>query len=164
MNVLTAINSRLSRWAMYIACLCLAGLLVVVVYGVVLRYAFNRPPPFVEQVALLLVISVAMFGASAVVRDAGHIGMDSLVGLLPKKVQFWCAAAVGVLTMVFASILFVGSVEMAESTRNSTIPILGISEAARYVQPIIAGILILLFSIEHLMALFTGRKVLASWH
>ncbi len=164
MNVLTAINSRLSRWAMYIACVCLAGLLVVVVYGVVLRYAFNRPPPFVEQLALLLVISVAMFGASAVVRDAGHIGMDSLVGLLPKKVQFWCAALVGCFSMVFALFLFFASIEMAESTRNSTIPILGISEAARYLPSLVAGILILLFSIEHLIALFAGKKVLASWH
>jgi len=37
MSWLTAVNSRLSRWAMYIACACLAGLLSVVVYGVVLR-------------------------------------------------------------------------------------------------------------------------------
>src|SRR5207249_8331756 len=76
---LTALNSVLSRWAMYLACLCLTGLLAVVVYGVVLRYVFNNAPPYVEQVALLLVICVAMFGASAGVRDAGHIGMDSLV-------------------------------------------------------------------------------------
>ena len=49
------------------------------IYGVVLRYVFNDAPPYVEQVALLLVISVAMFGAAAGVRDAGHIGLDSLV-------------------------------------------------------------------------------------
>ena len=65
MNWLTSLNARLSRWALYVACLCLAALLVVVVYGVVMRYAFNDAPPYVEQVALLLVISVAMFGASA---------------------------------------------------------------------------------------------------
>ena len=76
---LTALNSVLSRWTMYLACLCLAGLLIVVVYGVVLRYVFNAAPPYVEQVALLLIIAVAMFGASAGVRDAGHIGLDSLV-------------------------------------------------------------------------------------
>src|SRR5881409_1633622 len=87
MRLLTALNARLSRWAMYVACLCLAGLLSVVVYGVVLRYVFNDAPAYVEQVALLLVICVAMFGASAGVRDAGHIGMDSLVMVLPEKAQ-----------------------------------------------------------------------------
>src|SRR4051812_33434755 len=97
MELLSAVNARLSRWTMYLACICLVGLLSVVIYGVVLRYGFNNAPPYVEQVALLLVISVAMFGASAGVRDAGHIGLDSLVSILPKKVQFWCSAIVYVL-------------------------------------------------------------------
>ena len=48
---LTALNSVLSRLAMWFACLCLAGLLSVVVYGVILRYIFNNAPPYVEQVA-----------------------------------------------------------------------------------------------------------------
>lgn len=86
--MLKTLNGALSRLTMYIACTCLVGLLGVVIYGVVMRYVFNNAPPYVEQVALLLVISVAMFGASAGVRDAGHIGLDSLVNILPKAVQF----------------------------------------------------------------------------
>jgi TRAP-type C4-dicarboxylate transport system permease small subunit len=164
MKWLTVLNARLSRWAMYLACICLAGLLTVVVYGVVLRYVFNNAPPYVEQVALLLVISVAMFGASAGVRDAGHIGMDSLVMVLPERAQFWCEVIVFVLSMVFALTLFAGGAEMATSTRDSTIPTLGISEAIRYVPILIAGVLITLFSIEHLIALFSEKEVVPSWH
>ena len=164
MNWLTTMNARLSRWAMYIACLCLVGLLSVVVYGVVLRYVFNNAPPYVEQVALLLVVSVAMFGASAGVRDAGHIGLDSLVAALPKQAQFWCAAIVRVLSIVFAIALFAGGAEMAESTHASTIPTLGLSEAVRYIPILASGVLITLFSIEHLLAQFSGKKVAPSWH
>jgi len=164
MELLSALNARLSRWTMYLACICLLGLLAVVVYGVVLRYVFNNAPPYVEQVALLLVISVAMFGASAGVRDAGHIGLDSLVAVLPEKVQFWCKAIVYILGVVFAIALFAGGAEMAASTRDSTIPTLGLSEAVRYVPILIAGVLITLFSIERLIAQFTGKKVVPSWH
>ncbi len=59
----------------------------VVVYGVVLRYVFNDAPHRMSFLVtlLLLVISVAMFGASAGVRDAGHIGLDSLVERVPVK-------------------------------------------------------------------------------
>jgi TRAP-type C4-dicarboxylate transport system permease small subunit len=149
---------------MYLASVCLAGLLGVVIYGVVMRYAFNNAPPYVEQVALLLVISVSMFGASAGVRDAGHIGMDSLVNALPAKAQFWSGAIVLVLSIVFAIALLVGSTEMAISTHGSTIPTLGLSEAVRYVPIMIAGVLITLFSIEHLVAQFAGTKVVPSWH
>ena len=164
MKWLTLLNSVLSRWAMYLACICLVGLLSVVVYGVVLRYVFNNAPPYVEQVALLLVISVAMFGASAGVRDAGHIGLDSLVAMLPQKTQFWCEAVVYLFSVVFAIALFAGGAEMAASTRASTIPTLGLSEAVRYLPVVMAGALIALFSIEHLIAHFTNLEVVPSWH
>lgn len=164
MRWLTAVNSRLSRWAMYVACACLAGLLSVVVYGVVLRYVFNNAPPYVEQVALLLVISVAMFGAAAGVRDAGHIGLDSLVAMLSQRVQFWCSIAVHLLSIAFGLALLAGSVEMGISTHGSTIPTLGVSEAYRYLPVFTGGILIAVFSFEHLIAKFSGTKVIRSWH
>ncbi len=164
MNLLTPLNARLSRWTMYLACICLLGLLAVVVYGVVLRYVFNDAPPYVEQVALLLVISVAMFGASAGVRDAGHIGLDSVVRMLSPRGQFWCKFAVHVLSIGFAVALFAGGWEMAASTYETTIPTLGISEAFRYAPVLAAGVLITLFSLEHLMAQFSGREVVPSWH
>lgn len=164
MTWLTAINSRLSRWAMYIACACLVGLLSVVVYGVVLRYVFNDAPPYVEQVALLLVISVAMFGAAAGVRDAGHIGLDSLVAMFSARVQFWCSVVVYVLSIVFGVALLAGSTEMAISTYASTIPTLGLSEAFRYLPVLLGGILISVFSVEHLIARFARTEVVRSWH
>ena len=164
MHLLTHLNARLSRWAMYIACVCLVGLLAVVVYGVVLRYVFNDAPPYVEQVALLLVISVAMFGAAAGVRDAGHIGLDTLVAMLSVRMQFWCAVAAHVLAVMFGLALLAGSAEMALSTHGSTIPTLGLSEAWRYAPVLAGGVLIALFSVEHLIAHFKGTEVLRSWH
>ena len=164
MHFLTRLNGLLSRWTMFLACLCLAGLLSVVIYGVVLRYVFNDAPPYVEQVALLLVVSVAMFGASAGVRDAGHIGLDSLVKVLPGRVQFWCKFVVFLLVITFALALLAGGSLMAISTHASTIPTLGVSKAVRYIPVLMSGVLITLFSIEHLLALFSGAKVVPSWH
>ena len=47
MKWLTALNSRLSRWAMYIAVAGLLGIVAVVVWGVVKRYIFNDAQPYV---------------------------------------------------------------------------------------------------------------------
>jgi TRAP-type C4-dicarboxylate transport system permease small subunit len=163
-GALTSVNSLLFHVAMYLASACLAGLLIVVVYGVVMRYVFNHAPPYVEQVALLLIISVAMFGASAGVRDAGHIGLDSVVMALPERWQFWCEVTVYVFTILFGLSLLAGGVEMATSTGDNTIPTLGISEAIRYVPVVLGGILMTLFSIEHLIALFGGKEVVPSWN
>ena len=163
-GLLTALNARLSRWVLYLACLCLAALLAVVVYGVVMRYVFNDAPPYVEQTALLLVISVSMFGAAAGVRDAGHIGLDSLVRNLPAKAQFWCKVAVEILSGAFAVALVLGGAEMALSTRGATIPTLGLPESLRYAPVILSGILIAVFSVEHLIAQVKGTEVVRSWH
>jgi TRAP-type C4-dicarboxylate transport system permease small subunit len=152
-----ALNAKLSHWVLRIACLCLAGLGVVVVYGVVMRYAFNDPPPFVEQVALMLVICVAMFGAAAGVHDVGHIGLDSVVKLLPPKARLVCKALCELLVIGFALLLLTGGTEMAWSTWSNMIPTLGVSEAMRYVPPIIAGFLILLFALQHLLLLFARK-------
>jgi TRAP-type C4-dicarboxylate transport system permease small subunit len=164
LSILSAVSSRLSRWALYIASICLAALGIVVVYGVVQRYVFNHAPPSVEQVALLLVISVAMFGAAAGVHDAGHIGLDSIAKLLPLKVQRWLSIAVHLLTLVFAAMLLFGSLHMAVSTGHDTIPTLGISEASRYLPAIVAAVLILLFSTEHIVVLLTQRRPETTWH
>ena len=161
---LSALNAVLARWALYVACTCLSGLLAVVVYGVVMRYVFNNAPSFVEQAALLLVISVAMFAASAGVRDATHIGLDSLVAILPAPAALACRLLVQVLTILFALALVFGGAELAISLRGDTIPTIGISESFRYAPIVVAGILITLFSIEHVMALWTGKEVARSWH
>ncbi|MDB5846414.1 MAG: C4-dicarboxylate transporter permease [Rhodoferax sp.] len=157
MHFLNSLSARLSEWVLRLASVCLAALGIVVIYGVVMRYAFNDAPPYVEQVALLLVISVAMFGAAAGVHDVGHIGLDSAVKLLPPKGQFWCLVIVELLTIIFAAVLLWGCEHMATSTRHDTIPTLGISEAWRYVPPMIAGVLIILFSVKHMLTLFTKK-------
>jgi TRAP-type C4-dicarboxylate transport system permease small subunit len=164
MDLLTAVNSRLSRWAMYLAVAALLGIVAIVDWGVVNRYVFNDSRPYVEQVALILVITVAMFGASAGVRDEGHIGMESLVGLLPEKPRFWVGITVGLLTILFGVLLVGGCALMAVSVADNIIPTLGISESFRYAPGIIAGVLIILFSIEHLIAMARKTEVVKSWH
>ena len=151
MTWLAHLNARLSAIVLVIARLCLAGLGIVVIYGVLMRYAFNNEPPYVEQLALLLVISVSMFGAAAVAHDHGHIGLDSLVDRLPPAVRNAIARLVALSTLLFACVILYGAYEMALSTHDNTIPTLGISEAWRYLPLIIAGALIALFSIDRML-------------
>jgi len=150
-RLLQALNARLARAALALARLCLACLGIVVLYGVVRRYAFNAAPPWVEQVALLLVVSVSMFGAATVAHDAAHIGLESLVRRLPERARRACAWLVALATLAFATVLLWGSLEMAWSTHADRIPTLGISEAWRYVPAVAAAALIALFSIARLL-------------
>lgn len=162
--MLTALNSRLSRWSMYIAVACLLAIVATILNAVIMRYGFNAAPSWSEQVALLLVINVAMFGGAAAIRDEGHIGMESLVMLMPDRIQFWVGNFNGVMLILFGWCLLSGGFLMAISVYPNHIPALNISEFWRYVPVIIAGALIILFSIEHMIASVTGNKVDPSWH
>ena len=164
MDWFTNLNARLSRWALYIAVAGLLGIVAVVVGSVIWRYILNDAPAWSEQVALLLVINVAMFGAAAGVRDEGHIGMESLVGLLPKNFQFWIGNVVGLFSITFGVALVWGCSMMAHSVWSNAIPTLGISEAWRYIPCVVSGVLIIMFSVEHMIAMFSDKEVFPSWH
>lgn len=164
MNILSFVNARLSRWAMYLAVAGLLGIVGVVVCSVFWRYILNDSPTWTEQVALLLAINVAMFGGAAAVRDSGHIGLESLTGLLPQKAQFWVGTVVGIISVFFGVILCWGALKMGRAVLPNAIPTLGISEFYRYLPCVMGGALVALFSIEHLVAMFTDKEVLPSWH
>ena len=58
---------------------------------------------------------------------------------------------------VLAVAIFFGCLQMAETTMDDKIPILGLPEALRYVIPVIASACIALFSLENLLGLFAQK-------
>jgi TRAP-type transport system small permease protein len=151
-------NDFLFRVLVIVASVSLAVLSLLVIYGVVMRYVFSDAPDFVEPIALLLVIVIAMFGAALKVRESGHIGLDSLVKSLSPKGQVVAEAFQHLCLIALAVAIFFGSLQMAETTMEDRIPILGLPEALRYVIPVIASVCIALFSFEHLLALFARKN------
>src|SRR6476619_2395667 len=82
-HAFVAFNATVSRWCMYIAVAGLVGIVAVVAIQVFGRYVLNDTPTWAESMALVLVIYVTMLGAAVGVRDAGHIGLESLLVLVP---------------------------------------------------------------------------------
>ncbi|MCA8095137.1 TRAP transporter small permease [Burkholderia anthina] len=151
--LLRCVNDLLFRALAVIASLCLAALTLLVFYAVVMRYVFENAPDFVEPIALLLVIVIAMFGAAMKVRDGGHIGLDSLVRRLSAGPRMAVIAIQHLSLIAFAIAIMIGCGSMAAETMGDRIPIIGLPEGVRYLITIPAAIAIILFSLEHLLAL-----------
>jgi TRAP-type C4-dicarboxylate transport system permease small subunit len=147
-------NDFLFRLLVLVASTSLAALSLLVFYSVVMRYVFSDAPDFVEPIALLLVIVIAMFGAALKVRENGHIGLDSLVKTLPPKGRLFAQGFQHLCLIALSVGILFGCFQMAETTMEDKIPILGLPEAIRYCIPMVAGACIILFSFEHLLALF----------
>lgn len=158
MSLMKRPNDFLFRVLVILASVSLAVLSLLVIYSVVLRYVFSDAPDFVEPIALLLVIVIAMFGAALKVREGGHIGLDSLVKKLPPKGQLVATAFQHVCLIVFAAAVFFGCLQMVEATADDRIPIIGLPESLRYCIPVFASVCIAMFSIENLLALFAQKQ------
>lgn len=162
---LTPFNAWISRLCMYVAVTGLLGIVTVVTYQVFGRYVLNDTPTWAESLALVFVLYVTMFGAAVGVRDAGHIGLESvLVMVLPERHRIWVEILIHLLVATFGLVMGWNAWVLAESVMPYKIPTLGLSEGLNHLPLVIAGILITLFSLEHILALLQGEEVRPSWH
>jgi TRAP-type C4-dicarboxylate transport system permease small subunit len=160
----TRFCAALARFCLRLGVAGLSLLIVAVLYQVVGRYILNDTPTWAESGAVLLVLYVTMLGMAVGVRDAGHIGLESLLVLVPEGVRLQMERVIHVLVLVFGLVMAWNCGLLAASVWNYKIPTLGISEAFKYVPPAMAGALIALFSVEHLLALWRGVEVEPAWH
>jgi TRAP-type transport system small permease protein len=161
---LTRFNATIARYGMYLSVTGLLVIVAIVFYQVFGRYVLNSSPTWAENLALVLVLYVTLIAAAVGVRDAGHIGMESLLVLVPEHIRVRLELVIHALVAIFGALMAYNGGLLAISVMDYKIPTLGISEGLNHVPVAIAGALILLFSIEHIVALLHGTEVEPAWH
>lgn len=161
---LTRFCAALARACLAVGVAGLVLLVIAVLYQVVGRYVFNDTPTWAESGAVLLVLYVTMLGMAVGVREAGHIGLESFLVLAPAPVRHAMEFLIHGLVGVFGLVMAWNCALLAESVAAYKIPTLGISEAFKYAPPALAGVLVALFSLEHILALARGAEIEPAWH
>lgn len=80
--------------------------LVLVVYGVVLRYGFNQPQTWLDELVGYLLVATVMLGACDALRKREHIAIDLLTARLGGRGRF-VVAVVALLAVALAALLFI---------------------------------------------------------
>ena len=160
----TRFCAALARLCLRVGVAGLVLLIAAVLYQVIGRYVFNDTPTWAESGAVLLVLYVTMLGMAVGVRDAGHIGLESMLVLAPEWLRLKMELLIHALVLLFGLVMAWQCSVLAESVAGYKIPTLGISEAFKYAPPALAGALVALFSLEHIVALLRGEEVEPSWH
>lgn len=160
----TKLCAGLSRLSLMLAVVGLIALVLCVQYQVIGRYVFNDTPTWAEALALLLVLYVTALGVAVGVRDAGHIGLESMVVLLPERWRLRVELLIHVLVGVFGALMVYGGWIWARAKWSEIKPLLGVSEAMDYIPLMVAGVLIVMFSIEHFLAMLRKEIVEPSWN
>lgn len=155
----TKICRTLARICMWLGVAGLVGLIAAVSWQVFGRYVLNNTPTWAESLSLLLVLYVTMFGVAVGVRNSGHIGLESFLVLAPKWLRTKMEYLIHLLILIFGATMAYACASLAESVWAYRLPTLGVSEGWKYIPAVICGSLIVLFSIEHIIALALGREV-----
>ena len=162
--MLSRFNARLARYCAYLAVAGLVAIVAIVAWQVFGRYVLNSSPTWTETLALVLILYVTLIGAAVGVRDAGHLGMDSLLVLVPPRPRRWLEITIHVLVGAFGAAMAWNGWILGASVAAYKLANIELSEAVRYVPLALSGALIVLFSIEHVVALVHGEEVVPAWH
>ncbi len=162
--LLNRICAVISKAGLMLAIVGLIVLILAVQVQVVGRYIFNDTPTWTEALALQLVLYITALGVAVGVRDAGHIGLDSMVALLPVSMRLKIEILIHVLVAIFGGVMAWAGWIWTRLKWAELDPMLGIPEGVDYLALVIAGVLIVLFSFEHVIALLRDEEVLPSWH
>lgn len=77
-------DSRPVRLILLITAILVAAIVLITFGQVVLRYVFNSPQTWAEEVGRYLFVWITLLGASVAVARDSHIRLDAIVNLLPK--------------------------------------------------------------------------------
>ena len=163
-SALTRMNATLARYGMYLSVAGLFVIVAIVAYQVFGRYVMNDSPTWAENLALVLILYVTLIGAAVGVRDAGHIGMESLLVLVPEGPRNKIEMLIHVLVAIFGAAMVYNGWVLGASVASYKLANINLSEAYRYAPLVISGAMIILFSIEHLIALINGTEVEPAWN
>ena len=102
----------------YLSMACVAAMALLVIAQVVLRYVFNDPLTWSEEMARIVFIYLAFIGIGAAYGRRRHMFIDALVILLPPKmkrgVEF---AVVGIASAFLVAVIMLTARSMAELQR-----------------------------------------------
>ena len=150
---------RLYRQAMewmYIACIVLAGVVMVVMtaiipYGVFMRYVMNSPSSWPEPMGILLMIVFSFVGGAAAYRARAHIAVSTFTNMFSPANR----ARLGLLSeggmLVVAVFMVKWGIQLVETTWHNTIAEFPqLSVGITYIPIPVAGVILLLFIVERL--------------
>lgn len=153
-----------SKISLMLAIVMLLTIIVCVQYQVVGRYIFNDTPTWAEALALLLILYVTALGVAVGVRDAGHIGLESIISLLPERHRLKLEVLIHVCVGTFGALMVQNGWLWTTLKWNDKKPMLSVPSGLDFFPLVIGGALIVLFSIEHIIALLQDKEVVPAWN
>jgi C4-dicarboxylate transporter DctQ subunit len=129
-------------------------MVIAVFYQVVLRYVFNSPNIWAEELARYCLIYISLFASAVAIRRYSHIRIDFFVHSFPKKAQKFLDLFAYILMLIFLIFLFYYGVRITAQTGNQITGGLKLPISYIYASIPIGVFFMIVFIIENLYRKF----------
>lgn len=144
-TTLGELNERLSVIARNAAGALLAVMTVIVMLGVVSRYAINASLPWTEEASKTMMVWTAFMVAPWGLRHGAHVSIDLFADALPGRIKAFVETLIIVAILWIIGVFFIESLALVERGAKGRLSTIPISSAVVY--SVIPPMLALLFSV-----------------
>ena len=159
-RLLGRLDTWLGRTAEFLAAVLVALEILVLLAGVIARYAFDRPLTWSDELASILFLWLAMLGAAIALRRAEHMRLGFLVARAPPKLRAAIETVALTAVLVFVAAIAPATLDYTISQQLITTPALEISDAWRAAAVATGVVLMLLVAATQLFKRARPRHVL----
>lgn len=152
-------DSRLVRLILAFSATLVAAIVIVTFGQVILRYFFNAPQTWAEEVGRYLFVWITLIGASVSVARDNHIRLDAIVNMLPKAVQSPLDIIRRLIEIGSIGILLVAGTQVTmRNLHGSFYTLPDVPRWLFYVSVPLGAGLMLLFALWNLWRVFASRR------
>jgi TRAP-type C4-dicarboxylate transport system permease small subunit len=151
LRILVRAKEVLARALEAVLVVLMALLVLDVLWQIASRYLLRRPESWTDELATVLVVWVALLGASVASGRGSHLGVDYFVGKLPPRARLAAELAAHLLVVAFALLVLVwGGAKLVALTflTGQVSPALGVKMGYVYLALPVSGGFIALFAAE----------------
>lgn len=136
---------------------CMALMVLMVFGNVVLRYGFNSGITVSEELSRWLFVWMTFLGAVVAVRRHAHLGMDTVVGRLPRPARKACFAVSHLLMLYMCWLMARGAWQQTLINSESTSAVMQVPMAWLYASGVVFAVLAGVILLHELARLLLGR-------
>jgi len=141
-----------------LCCVLLVAILVVCFTAVVMRYCFNSPLSWSEEVIIVLLVWFGYLCMSVETYNDTNIAITGVYTKLPAKVQKACDVMRHVILSVFFYLMASNSWKIFVLNSRKRLPASQWNQGLQYFPIVLGGVLMLVFSVLNLIGALINEK------
>lgn len=141
----------------WILAILMIAVTILTSYQVFMRFVVNNASSWSEELTRLLFVWASFLAAGIGIKEHVHVGIDVVVGLLPKGVQKWISVAVNAAIAAFGGWLSYGCLELMKKTTKQFSAALHYPRPLIYAAIFVFGILCVIYAVQEIILILKGK-------